>query len=177
MKAGLNNVLLPSLFNVVNNIVQYCWAWTSLQSSVTMLKSIVDNLEQCGQQNIVHCCFRQARTGCSFLAVYVSLSILLIIYVQATELYTLFSTVFTTARIRCIAIRCVVGVVRSLRWRQHFFVIWRAIHVRVRGKGVEFLAEEIQHDNEGGDEKQENIWNRCGNRFISCGNTLDGMMD
>ena len=36
-----------------------------------MLNNIVDNLEQCGQQNIVHCCFHQARTGCSFFAVYV----------------------------------------------------------------------------------------------------------
>ena len=35
-----------------------------------MLNNIVDNLEQCGQQNIVHGCFHQARTGCSFFAVY-----------------------------------------------------------------------------------------------------------
>ena len=35
-----------------------------------MLNNIVDNLEQCGQQNIVQCCFHQARTGCSFFAVY-----------------------------------------------------------------------------------------------------------
>ena len=41
MKTALNNVLLPTLFNVVNNIVQYC-----LQSGVTMLNNIVDNLEQ-----------------------------------------------------------------------------------------------------------------------------------
>ena len=35
-----------------------------------MLNNIVDNLEQCGQQNIVQCCFHQARTGCAFFAVY-----------------------------------------------------------------------------------------------------------
>ena len=35
-----------------------------------MLNNIVDNLEQCGQQNIVQCSFHQARTGCSFFAVY-----------------------------------------------------------------------------------------------------------
>ena len=35
-----------------------------------MLNNIADNLEQCGQQNIVQCCFYQARTGCSFFAVY-----------------------------------------------------------------------------------------------------------
>ena len=34
-----------------------------------MLNNIVDNLEQCGQQNIVQCCFHQARTGCAFFAV------------------------------------------------------------------------------------------------------------
>ena len=31
--------------------------------------SIVDNIEQCWQHNIVQCCFHQVRTGCSFLAV------------------------------------------------------------------------------------------------------------
>ena len=35
-----------------------------------MLNNIVDNLEQCGQHNIVQCCFYQARTGCAFFAVY-----------------------------------------------------------------------------------------------------------
>ena len=34
-----------------------------------MLNNIVANLEQCGQQNIVQCCFHQARTGCAFVAV------------------------------------------------------------------------------------------------------------
>ena len=31
-----------------------------------MFTNIVDNLEQCGQQNIVQCCFHQVRTGSSF---------------------------------------------------------------------------------------------------------------
>ena len=35
-----------------------------------MLNNIVDNLELCGQHNIVQCCFHQARTGCAFFAVY-----------------------------------------------------------------------------------------------------------
>ena len=59
------------------HIVQGCqqywtswWALISLQSGVTMLNNIVDNLEQCGQHNIVQSCFHQARTGCAFLAVY-----------------------------------------------------------------------------------------------------------
>ena len=37
-----------------------------------MLNNVVDNIEQCGQQNIVHCCFHQARTGCPFFAVHTS---------------------------------------------------------------------------------------------------------
>ena len=35
-----------------------------------MLNNIVDNLEQCGQHNIVQCCFHQGRTDCAFFAVY-----------------------------------------------------------------------------------------------------------
>ena len=34
-----------------------------------MFSNIVDNIEQCGQQNTVQCYFHQARTGCSFFAV------------------------------------------------------------------------------------------------------------
>ena len=36
-----------------------------------MLNNIVDNIQQCGQQNIVQSCFHQPRTGCSCFAVYV----------------------------------------------------------------------------------------------------------
>ena len=35
-----------------------------------MLNNIVDNIKQCGQQNIVQCCFHQPRTGRALLAVY-----------------------------------------------------------------------------------------------------------
>ena len=69
LKTTLNNVLLPTLFNVVNNIVQHCWAWISLRSGVIMLNNIVDNIEQCEQQNIVQRCFQQPWTGCAILAV------------------------------------------------------------------------------------------------------------
>ena len=53
MKTALNNVVLPTLFNVVNNNVQHYWVWISPQSGVTMLNNIVDNIEQCGQAQ--HC--------------------------------------------------------------------------------------------------------------------------
>ena len=36
-----------------------------------MLNNIVDKVEQCGQHNIVQCCFHHARTDCSFFAVVV----------------------------------------------------------------------------------------------------------
>ena len=69
LKTALNNVVLPTLFIVVNNIVQLCWAWISLRSGVTMLNNIVNKIEQRGQQNIVQCCFQQAWTGFAILAV------------------------------------------------------------------------------------------------------------
>jgi 3D (Asp-Asp-Asp) domain-containing protein len=57
MKTGMNNVLLPTLFTVVNNIEQYC---VTPDSGSTILFNIVDilldNYEQCGQQNIVQSC-------------------------------------------------------------------------------------------------------------------------
>ena len=72
MKTALNNAVLPILFNVFNTIVQHCWAWISPQSGVTMLNNIVDNIEQCGQHNIVQGCFHRPWTGCAFLRVYSS---------------------------------------------------------------------------------------------------------
>ena len=54
-----NNAVLPTLFMVVNNIVQHCWAWISPQSGVTMLSNIVDSYYQCEQHNIVVSCFYQ----------------------------------------------------------------------------------------------------------------------
>ena len=69
MKTALNNVVLPTLFNVVNNIVQHCYTWMRANSGLTMLNNIVDNIEQCEQHNIVHGCFHQPWTGCAFSSV------------------------------------------------------------------------------------------------------------
>ena len=41
MKTGLNNVLLPTLFTVVNNIEQYCYTRVRLNNIVP---DIVDNM-------------------------------------------------------------------------------------------------------------------------------------
>ena len=54
MKTGLNNVLLPTLFTVVNNIEQYIVVTSN--SGSTILFNIVDKCEQRGQQNIVQSC-------------------------------------------------------------------------------------------------------------------------
>ena len=57
MKTGLNNVVLPTLFNVVNNIEQVVEPESNPKSSVTMLNNTVDNIEQWVQHNIVQSCF------------------------------------------------------------------------------------------------------------------------
>ena len=60
---ALNNVVLPTLFNVVNNIVQHCYTWLRDNSGSTMLNNIVDNIEQYWQHSIVQGCFHQPWTG------------------------------------------------------------------------------------------------------------------
>ena len=50
------------LWTILDNVVEP-------ELGVTMLKNIVDNCEQCGQQNIVQSCSYQPSTGCSFFAV------------------------------------------------------------------------------------------------------------
>ena len=71
MKTALKNVLLPTLFKVVNNTEQVDEPELACNQ---VLNNIVNNLEQCVQQNIVQCCFHQARTGCAFFAVYADLT-------------------------------------------------------------------------------------------------------
>ena len=68
LKTGLNNVVLPILFNVVNNIVQHCYTWLQAGFKLNNLFSIVDNIEQCGQHNIVQSCFQQPSTTLNFYA-------------------------------------------------------------------------------------------------------------
>ena len=64
------NVVLSILFNVVNNIVKHCYAWLRANSGSTiMLNNIVDNIEQCGQHNIIHIpVFINIATSFSFFA-------------------------------------------------------------------------------------------------------------
>ena len=66
LKTGLNNVVLPILLIVVNNIEQVVEPESSPQSGVTMLNNIVDIIEQCGQHNIVQSCFQQPVTTYNF---------------------------------------------------------------------------------------------------------------
>ncbi len=54
---GLNNVVLPKLFTVVNNIVQHCYTRLRADSGSRILFNTVDNCEQCGQHNVVQSCY------------------------------------------------------------------------------------------------------------------------
>ena len=60
-----DNVVLPILFNVVNNIVQHCYTRLRAGFGLNNLFSIVDNIEQCGQ-HIVQSCFQQPSTTRNF---------------------------------------------------------------------------------------------------------------
>ena len=66
LKTGLNNVVLPILLIVVNNIEQVVEPESSPQSGVTMLNNIVHIIEQCGQHSIVQSCFQQPVTTYNF---------------------------------------------------------------------------------------------------------------
>ena len=55
LRIGLNNILLHTLLNTVNNNVQHCYTDSA------------STCEQCGQQNIVQSCYT---TGLEFLAGY-----------------------------------------------------------------------------------------------------------
>ena len=46
-----------------------CYTWLRANSRSTMLNNIVDNIEQCGQHNIVQGCFHHLWTGCAFCCV------------------------------------------------------------------------------------------------------------
>ena len=52
MKTGLKNVLLPTLFNVVNNIVQHCHTWLQAKFRLINLFSIVDKLNNAGSKTL-----------------------------------------------------------------------------------------------------------------------------
>ena len=62
LKTGLNNVVLPALFNVVNNIVQHCYTGLRAWFRLNNVFNIVDNIEQCRQHNILQSCFQQPST-------------------------------------------------------------------------------------------------------------------
>ena len=51
-KNKIEHVVLPTLFNVVNNVVRHCYTRLRADSGSTTLFNIVDNIE-CWQKNIV----------------------------------------------------------------------------------------------------------------------------
>ena len=70
LKTRLNNVVLLTLFNVVNNTEQVVEPESSPQLGVTMLDNIVDNIEQYGQHNIVPSCFQQFVIFCRVVSLH-----------------------------------------------------------------------------------------------------------
>ena len=105
LKTGCNNVVLPILFIVVNNIVQHCWAWINPQSGSTMLNNIVDNYKQYGQHNIVASCFQQPWTSHDFLPC-------IYIYMELTV-----SVVHSSS---CVITRDTQTIGKHVEW--HFFI-------------------------------------------------------
>ena len=61
---------METLFDAVNNILFSIIEPELGRIRVTMLNDIVDNFQQCGQQNIAQCCFHQLLKGSAFLCVY-----------------------------------------------------------------------------------------------------------
>ena len=61
---------METLFDAVNNILFSIIEPELARIRVTMLNDIVDNIQQCGQQNITQCCFHQLLKGSAFLCVY-----------------------------------------------------------------------------------------------------------
>ena len=68
LKTVLFNVVLPMLFVVVSNIVQHCYTLLRVNSGSTILFNIVDNYEQCGQQNVEQCCLNSPEQVMRFYA-------------------------------------------------------------------------------------------------------------
>ena len=69
MKTALNNVLLPTLFKVDNNIVQHCYTCLQASSGSTTCSVLLSTLNNVGSKTLFNAVF--IRPGCSFLAVYI----------------------------------------------------------------------------------------------------------
>ena len=52
MKTALHNVLLPKLFNVVNNIVQHCYIWFQASSDSTTCSILLTTLNNVGRTTL-----------------------------------------------------------------------------------------------------------------------------
>ena len=61
--------MLSILFNVVNSIIKHCYTQLQAGFRLNNLFSVVDNIEQCRQHNIVQACPQQ-RSTTQFLRVY-----------------------------------------------------------------------------------------------------------
>ena len=60
MKTALNNVLRHTLFNAVKTIAKHCYTSLQADSGSTLLNNIVDNIEQCREENVAQACLLQS---------------------------------------------------------------------------------------------------------------------
>ena len=68
LKTGLNNVVLPILFNVLNNIVQRCYTDCGLDSGSTISSVLLTTLNNEGAAHDCSSCFRHPSTNHNFSA-------------------------------------------------------------------------------------------------------------
>ena len=86
-------------FNIVTPDCRLVHAWSLGSTTYSVFLTIIlDNIEKWLQQNIVQCCFHQARTGCSFLVVYTVLDScghnIEFVTLRACTVYTTFTIKF-----------------------------------------------------------------------------------
>ena len=67
MKTALNNVLLPTLFKVVNNIVQHCYTWLQASSGSSTCSVLLTTLNNVGSTTLFNAVFIRPEQVVRFL--------------------------------------------------------------------------------------------------------------
>ena len=67
MKTALNNVLLPTLFKVVNNIVQHCYTWLQANSGSSTCSVLLTTLNNVGSKTLFNAVFIRPEQVVRFL--------------------------------------------------------------------------------------------------------------
>ena len=66
-KTALNNVLLPTLFKVVNNIVQHCYTWLQANSGSSTCSVLLTTLNNVGSKTLFNAVFIRPEQVVHFL--------------------------------------------------------------------------------------------------------------